>query len=469
MNMNVENVESNQIPSSHYIKWAICIIIPLLIPLLPDTQLFTPVLQRFLACTVFGILLLLFDIIAAPIAMILLTASYVIFNVVPWNVALGPWANPVIFAVIALVALMEAIKETPFFNRLAYKIMSMFGDSWFGVVTSMLLICLVLAILIPTAVNGLVAIFIAAGFVQALGIRKFSPAAAGIMLLSGIGCFLFNHAFYSNLGIGFIATSAATVIKDFNIGYVEMIFDNLPSILWVFLIGWVFSKVFKPDTELPGKEVFKEKLAELGPMQGAEKRVAVILGLMVIYLASTQFTKLDLTYGFFIAAAAMYVPFLGIATKDTFSRVSPAPAMIGAGCLAIGVVATTVGVGPLIINIFQPFMENTNIFSFVSLVAIAGTAANFLMTPLALYGLITPPFTELAVAMNIDPKIVVYTIEQSGNFLFFPYEATGPLIAYSLGLFTMKDGMKGCIIITILGFIWLLGIMIPWWKLLGIA
>ena len=63
---------------------------------------------------------------------------------------------------------------------------------------------------------------------------------------------------------------------------------------------------------------------------------------------------------------------------------------------------------------------------------------------------------------------VVYTILHGIEALVFPYEYVAYLVVYSFGMMTMKEFIKMNVIRTVLCFLGLMFICIPYWMLIGL-
>lgn len=97
-----------------------------------------------------------------------------------------------------------------------------------------------------------------------------------------------------------------------------------------------------------------------------------------------------------------------------------------------------------------------------------GTAANLVMTPLAMMGGLSLPFAQTAVALGVSPVAACMILLFSCELVFFPYESSGNLIMYSYGLLPMKEFIKQFAVkdaFMVIGFI---VVMYPMWSLFGL-
>ena len=79
--------------------------------------------------------------------------------------------------------------------------------------------------------------------------------------------------------------------------------------------------------------------------------------------------------------------------------------------MAIGTVASSLGFGTLINDVCVPLFEGTdNIFYIFGMVFLIVFVLNFLMTPLAIWALITEPVVQISIALNMDPRPFIYAL-----------------------------------------------------------
>ena len=77
------------------IYWAIIVIAPLLVMVVPTGEIFTPEIRKFLAITLGAILIFAFETLPQMIPAILLPVAYVISGIAPEQAVFGPWSTSV--------------------------------------------------------------------------------------------------------------------------------------------------------------------------------------------------------------------------------------------------------------------------------------------------------------------------------------------------------------------------------------
>jgi len=464
----MSNEQISKMEKGYYVKWAICIVVPIIIMLFPTNEIFTPLIRRYLAVTSFGILLFLFELMHAPLVAMCLAISYPVLGVCELSVALQSWSHSIVYQAFCCMLILEAVNNTPLLQRFAAALIIRVGGSYLGILMGMAILGLVAAIAIPSVFTTILVAGIGYGLCMALGLKKGDNAAVGIMLMAALGVCEAQNFLYSPQGIGATTAMVATAIDGFQIGYVEIIKDNLIFVPFLFLLPVLFSKLFKADN-INGIDYFKQQLKDLGAISKKEKIVIAILVVMVVYLFTSQWHGMEMTFGYVGATLLLYLPPFGIADKRTFSRVDLSLPLLVASCMAIGNVGTDVGAGAALSSIIIPLLQGVD-SSIVFVIAawISGVLSNMLMTPMALYTVLCPVLGPIADALHYSAKIVAYVIYHCGNQVFFPYENNTILVVYGMGLMKMGQFIKGATAKMVLDLLYILILAVPYWMLIGL-
>ena len=142
-----------------------------------------------------------------------------------------------------------------------------------------------------------------------------------------------------------------------------------------------------------------------------------------------------------------------------------------AACMCIGTVATGLGFGQVIAGICAPIFQSTgnNIFVIMGVLFLIVFVLNFLMTPMAIWALITAPLVSIGVAMGLNPEVFIYGLMHSAELIIFPYEYVPFLTVYAYGMVSMGDFIKTSIIRCIIYGVGFFAILLPYWMMIGIV
>lgn len=459
---------ANSLGKNYYIKLAVCIIVPILVMLIPLNDTFTAEMRRYVAVTLFGICMFIFEVAPGPIIALSFAAGYAVFQVASLDIILQSWSHSLVFQGILCIMIMEGVNSTPLLKRISAHLVIRLGGSYLGLLMAISLVSLVVTILIPNTFIVILVIGMGYGLCKSLDLQSGDTAAVGIMMASGLFVCEAQNFLYSPQGIGATAAMISTTIPGFDIGYSEIILDNIIFLPMLVIFPIVFSKIYKPDKPISGVEHFKNELAAMGPLQKGEKNAIIILALMVVYLVSTQWHGYDMAYGFAVAAILLFFPACQVATPSDLKRCDLSLPILIASCMSIGNVGTAVGVSSAVSDAIIPFLQDMDSsFVFVIFTWLSGVICNIFMTPMALYTLLAPILGPIAEALSYSPKIVAYVLYHTGNQVFFPYENNTILMMYAFGMMTMRQFCKGAILKMVIDIVYICAIAVPFWMLLG--
>ncbi|MGI6227740.1 MAG: SLC13 family permease [Peptococcales bacterium] len=447
------------------IMWAIAVILPLMIMLIPTNESFTPEIRIFLASTLWGVLMFAFEVLDNTITALVLPFTYVIFKLAPMNVVFSPWTQTIPWMVLGGLLLANILERIGLLKRMAYWCIVKTGGTYNGIIYGLIFA----GILINFAKPGSSPVAIAAltyGICKAFNLGK-SKAACGIMIAGAVGTLVPGFFIYTPGNLGVMLGTASSV-QPLPISFVEYFMQNVVFIPLIFILGFMITKVMKPEVNIDGKDYFVEQQKSLGKMSNDEKKTCFILVVLVTYLLTTNIHKMDMAYGFVILPALLFFPGLKVGKKEDIQRVNYAFMIFIASCMSIGAVATKLGLGQLISNAVLPIMENANSFTLIGIVWLLAVSVNFLLTPLAAMATLGAPMAQIALDLGISPYPLMYAFFQGLDQLILPYEYALYLIFFSFGLIHLKDFMKVFAWKMLICGVYLMAIGVPYWIFIGL-
>ena len=253
------------------------------------------------------------------------------------------------------------------------------------------------------------------------------------------------------------------------LGFFEVWWVHLPSILFIFLMVFIITKIQKPEKEINGKDYFRQKYAECGKMSVREIKSAIILifYLTFIIFHDQLFANWNMSWGLAFIPMLFAVPGIGAATAEDLKGINYGFTIFITACMAIGSVATSLGIGNIIADVMGPMLEGKGATGFFMITWVMLVALNFVMTPLAMQAAFTLPLTNLAMTLGINPMALFYFMWHACDQVIFPYEYAMYMIFFAFGAIRMKDFMKVNAIKMGLDFVVVFAILIPWWKMIG--
>lgn len=459
------SVNKKTLDSKKVLMWIITILLPFIALQIPTTEVFTSEIRLFMAVTILAILIFAFETMTMMIPALLLPIAYLLLDIAPAEVVFRPWTLDVPWMMLGGILMANVFQSIGLLKRLAYWCIVKTGGTYNGILYGTALAGIGLNLLIPGNTMIPLAAF-TYGICIALGLGK-SKEAAGIMLTGCVASLMPMFFFYNPSIIGIILGTGSTVAP-VSLSWIQYFIHNLPSIAWMFLLVFVISKLFKPSKSINCKDYINEEYSKLGKMTLAEKKGAFISFLLIAFLMTGQIHNIQLAWGFVIAACLLYFPGIDIGTDTDIKNINYPLLFFVASCMTIGQVATMLGLGNILSNAMLPYMESSGPAVTMMLIWLLCVVGNFLLTPLAIIATMAAPLTQIALDLGINPLAIYYVIAHGIDQIILPYEYALVLIFFSFGLICLKDFIKFFSIKMLLNFLFVLFVLIPYWKLIGL-
>lgn len=462
--VSIVDKTTNKMSKGDLVKNILTILLPILVMLVPCTDVFTFKMKLFLASALMAILCFAFGNVSMTVVALILPVFWVITEVSDAATVFSPWTNYVVWFMLGGLILAAMLEKTGLLKRIAYFCLSFFGNSYRTILVGVAVTSVVCTILIGDIVIPMAALCY--GLCKALGVEK-SKEAAGIMLT---GCIAVNMPGYLQftapiiqVGLGREVTGPIELL-----GYFESWFTMWPVLLMIILSVIACILMFKPEQQVNGTAYFKNALHEMGKLSKDEMKAGIILILYLSFIVSRGFGGLiSLEWGMIFIPMLALLPVIGVDGAEVVQRIDYTFIIFVATCLSIGTVSVSLGIGDLLVASLAPMLNGTSVYVFLLVVVIICIIANIAMTPMAILAAFTVPFVALGQSMGIDP-IAVYQMMNIGiDQLFFPYESAMYLVFFSYGMVKMNDFIKVMTIKTIICVAVVAVVFLPWWSFIG--
>lgn len=133
-------------------QWAVSIILPLLICLIPLSEVYTAELRIFFIVTLFAILLIAFDLVDSLIAAVVLFMGYSVTGICDAAIVFSAWSNDVAWMIIGSLVFAAALNETGIMKRFAYALILKLGGSYTKMLWAIYFVGVIISLL--TSVTG---------------------------------------------------------------------------------------------------------------------------------------------------------------------------------------------------------------------------------------------------------------------------------------------------------------------------
>lgn len=189
---------------------------------------------------------------------------------------------------------------------------------------------------------------------------------------------------------------------------------------------------------------------------------------MTAYLILSGFIGWPTNYGFMLLPWIAFLPGMNIANVDVIKKTNFSIVFFVVGCIAIGTVGQNVGIGKLISTLTAPVLAGTSSLVCIFGVYIVATLANFLLTPFAVLTALGVPLVQIGLDLGVSPVATLFTIIMNNSNVFLPHENTAYLVFYAFGIIQMKDFIKYNSIRMGMHFVFMMAVVYPYWKIIGI-
>ncbi len=451
---------------SEMIKWGISVAIALVLFLIPEASFYQGNAKMFVVVTVFMLAITAFELLPNFIIAVLLPVLWIIFKVAPANVAMGAWASTTPFMCFGSLFLGATLQSCGLLSRVAYKMMCMVKGNYFVLLLGLMVTGILLNI-ITSGQGVFVLIALAYGLYHSFP-EKDRNLGVGLASAVFIGTCQ-SHAYTYQAGCwAAVMPLAADYVPLGTVNPMSVMIHCWPLVLVSILTLYIIAKWYKPTTDLSDVDYFNKMLQELGPITKFERNNIIMVVILLVLIFTVKFTGLDITMLFGIIPFMVWLPFMKGADANTLKVFNWDMPFFTMSFMSIGVVATTLGLSEYVASACNTLLNGSN-SPFLIFVVIFGLVfvLNFLMTPMAIFSLITVPICMLATQAGFNPETFLYMITASSEAIILPYEYVPYLIAYSFGLIGMKDFLYTNILRSVLFFVGFLALVIPYWYLIG--
>lgn len=451
------------------ISWIVTLGLPILILLIPTSESFTGDIRMFFAITLMGIAMFCFDEMENAVAGILMMTLYIVTGIAPMDRVFSAWTNSIPWYILATLLLVAILEDTTILKRIAYHCIILTGGTYTGIVFGITITSILAIIIIPGTWTSLAVAAITLSIIKSLEL-PVGKASGGILMAACFGFHTASSFVYSPSGIQMFLDMSKSVegvaAEALNTNFIDYFLQDLPLLLMPFLMAFIITKIMKPEQPINGKAYFQQQLKGLGKMDRNDKKVLVILTVLLVYLLLNRWIGkygFDMLYGFLLAPVICYLPGIKVGKPEHFRKINFNVIFFIVACLSIGVVANVTGAGQYIVNKALPLMSGTSTYGFLAIVFIFGIIVNFLLTPMAAMSSIAPLLSGIALGLGVTPLATTYAFYLGLDQLILPYEIGTYLIFYSMGYVTLKDFAKCSAAKMLVSVIFTLAIVIPWW------
>lgn len=453
-----------------YVKWAITIFLAASFFFIPVNEVFTVSMRNFFVITVFVMAIVAFGFYDVAIPSFLLVTLYVIFDVAPVSVVFAPWSgSTTMYMLIGAFVFANVLGECGLLKRVSYWTILKLGGSFNGMVYAVYLAGVLLSLL--TFHNGyILEVCLAYSIMTTLKLKKYSKEAILICCAGALGAYGVTPFVYAPTENALIYGAIAGLLPDITFEWYTRFLYAWPLFFASLLTLWILTKVYKTkhSTIGDGLGCIQEEYNKMGKLSTAQKRALACTIILALYLILAPLHKLPANYIFMILPWLMIMPGAGIGSVKSLKDIYIGLIFFISGCMAIGSVGTSVGLGNLVTTVITPHLVGLAPLPMMYAFLTVGALANFAMTPFAMLSTISLPFCQLALDLGADPMFSLMSLIVSTAVIFMPHEVACFVVLFGFGYVKMGDFIKSVGLYAVLIYIFMGLILYPYWRLLGL-
>lgn len=398
-------------------------------------------------------------------------ALLVIFKVAPPANVFAPWAGPIMYLVIGAYLIAGAVKSSGLGERIAYKFILKFVDSYKSIIISIFALTFILSVLIPHPwpraflIMSVMAVVIKSGNIPREDAVKigFTVFAASVPV---------SMIFLTGDSVINVLAAQAT---GKSIGWIDwFIYMGPPNIVSSILTCILVLFLFKPSKEVSiNKEEIRAKLEAMGSMKPLEKRAAFWITIAIALWITDAVHGIHLGWVTLFVAMAMAMPGIGgVLTPKDWGGVPIHVLIFLTAAMTIGGVGGLTGMNTWIAKTILPSEVPTNPYILATFIATVSIAIHMALgSVIAVMGIAIPALLLFTQPMGMNPIIPVFLVYTAiGIHYILPFQHLNMLVGQGEenGMYTQKEVIRLGVPLTIVVYITCVLIEVPYWQMIGL-
>jgi len=390
--------------------------------------------------------------------------------------AFSGFTNDVVFLCLGAFVFAAVLQLAGLDRRLALAALSLFRTTTTnGVVWALTATNMVLAMIVPAAparaaallpmINGITQFF---GDTPGERNAKKAIVITALVYTPMIGgmCILTAHL------PNFIITNLFSKTLNVHINYVQWFVLHVPYLLLLVVTQfWVLYYFRAAKVDIPGGHERIDALHRDQPKMNVVNYAPIAIFVIVAtFWALADVLKLHAGIIALIGALFLFTPGLlpfkwgqiqGNTTWGTW--------LLLAGAISLTAAMADTKLGDYIGNLIGPALAGMPWWLIVlSMMAMTHTVRLGMLSNVAAVALLAPILPPLATHLHLNPVSFTLLIADTDTFAYvFPTQITSAVIAYSTGVFSVKDYAKVGIVSLVLAWFFGIFVIAPWYALLG--
>jgi anion transporter len=421
---------------------------------------------------------------------LMLMALLVFFHGWGENNVLGVLGFSVIWLNVLAFILSSMLVKTNLAKRIALAMIVRFGRRSKWILLAFFGLNLMLAAFIPaTAARAAILLPIIIVVASIYGASSKHPNNFGrnLFLQNLQGINFGSSAYMTGSNANLIAVAFILSMGGSRVYYTDWLFASFPVVVVAMLVSWWIGPKFvfpvRREERQPvvegGLEKMKEKLDEMGPVTGGEKKAAVIFGIVIVLWVTDKLHmnvfgfEISAVMAAFIGAVIALFPRVGL-LKWNEADIPWHLMLFSCGAYAGGLALNDTGAARWLVGtIFEQMNIRPGVnFWLVYVIVIAvNMFSHLFFTSKTMRTLIFIPFViAIAQTLGFDPLWLALPAAFTIDWVIgLPINAKPNVILFSTGQYSVLDNLKYGLIMTTIGTILLIVAGLTWFRVLGIT
>lgn len=383
------------------------------------------------------------------------------------------WTGNTMWLVIGAYLIANAVKTSGLGERIAYNYMLRFVSDYNSIIVGIFVLTVILSLIIPHPwpraflIMSVMQIIIESSNIPhedavKIGFAVFAASVPASLI------FITGDSVINPLAASYFG--GATFIEWF-------IYMGVPAIIMTIITCVLFVVLFKASKPVTvNKDQIKNKLEGLGKIEGVERRTLVWLVIAVVLWMTDSVHGIDIGWITLIIGMLMSFPIIGnVLTAKDWGAVPIHVLIFLTAAMAIGKVGGLTGMNAWIASVIFPDTVPENYFVLaLMLVAITIVIHMLLGSVIAVMGVAVPAILTFTVGGDATQSAAIaWTLicyMAIAAHYMFPFQHLNTLVGASpdTGMYTQKETLRLGTPLIAAVFVVCVGIMVPWFMLLGL-
>lgn len=393
-----------------------------------------------------------------------------IFEIAPAEEVLSLWTSQTVYLVIGAYLIAAAVENSGLGERIAYKFIIRFVDSFRSIIISIFALTFLLSLIIPHPwPRAFIIMSVMTVIIENAGINKNDASKIGLTV------------FAASIPISMIFLTGESTLNFMTLEFAGvdlswggwLLYMGAPAALASILTLLIILKLFKAEEKVEiNKKKIGQKLLDLGMMSAEEQRTVFWLIAAVVLWMTDSFHGVELGWITLTIAVMMSLPLSGdILKKEDWNQVPIKVLIFLTAAVAIGKVGSLTGMNQWLAEVVLPAETPGNMLYFALMTAgISMFLHMFLGSVIAIMGIAIPAFIIFAENIGLNPLVpALFVYTAIGTHYILPFHHLNILVGMGKenGDFSEKSVVKLGIPLTAVAFLTVI-FEYFWWQFTGL-